>query len=47
MVLVMGLAAMAAADTIFKALLFSYATDQTLPADLDTSVYDNAFVSKA
>lgn len=46
-VLVMGLAAMAAADTIFKALLFSYATDQTLPADLDTSVYDNAFVSKA
>lgn len=46
-VLVAGSAAMSAADTVFKALLFSYATDQTLPADLDTSVYDNAFVSKA
>ena len=44
---VVGMAAMAAADTIFKALLYSYATDQTLPASLDKSIYDNAFVSKA
>jgi hypothetical protein len=46
-VVVLGLAAMSAADAIFKALLFSYATEQTLPDSLDSSIYDNAFVSKA
>lgn len=32
-----------AADTIFKALLFCYTTDRTIPAGIDTSQFDEAF----
>lgn len=46
MVIVLGASAAAAADTIFKALLYSFATGQTVPADIDTSEFDRAFVAK-
>lgn len=35
-----------AADTIFKALLYSYATGKALPEDLSTAEYSMAFVAK-
>ncbi len=38
-----AIAASSAADTIFRALLFSYSTDRTIPAGIDTSQFDAAF----
>lgn len=35
-----------AAGTVFTALLFSYATGKTLPADVDDSLFAEAFVTK-
>jgi hypothetical protein len=42
-----GAAASAAADMIFKALLYSYATGKTLPEDLNTEFYGQAFVPRS
>ncbi len=39
----LGIAVNSAADTVFKGILFSYATDRTLPSDLDTSQFGYAF----
>ena len=39
-------AASAAADTIFKALLFSHATGRSLPANIDTDQFSYAFTPK-
>ncbi len=39
-------AASAAADMIFKALLYSYATGKTLPENLNTDFYSQAFMPK-
>ena len=35
-----------AADTVFKAVLFSYATDRTLPADINAVGFETAFMPK-
>ena len=43
--LALGAAATTAVDMIFKVLLFSYATGKTLPDELDTAGYGDAFVS--
>jgi hypothetical protein len=39
-------AASAAADMIFKALLYSYATGKTLPENLNSEFYSQAFMPK-
>jgi hydrogenase/urease accessory protein HupE len=39
-------AASAAANMIFKALLYSYATGKSLPENLNTADYSMAFVAK-
>jgi hypothetical protein len=44
--LVLTAAANSAADVIFKALLYNYATDQPLPEFVDTDSFDRAFAAK-
>ena len=39
----LGAAFVSAADTVFKALLFGYATDRTVPAGVDASEFADAF----
>ena len=36
-----------AADVVFKALLYNYATGRNVPADLDDAVFERAFAAKA
>jgi hypothetical protein len=43
---VLASAVSSAAGTVFTALLFSYATGQTLPADVDDALFTQAFVTK-
>ena len=43
LLIVTGFAVSSAADTIFKALLFGYATDRSVPAGVDTSDFASAF----
>lgn len=46
-VLVMTMVAVSsAADVIFKAVLFNYATGKSIPQDIDTSSFDDAFAAK-
>ena len=40
------LASIAAADTVFKALLFGYSTERSIPAGIDTSQFADAFVAR-
>ena len=46
MLFVLGAATSSAAGTVFTALLYSYATNRTVPADVDTSDFERAFVNK-
>lgn len=39
-------AATSAADVIFQALLYNYATGRSIPADIDTSAFADAFAEK-
>ena len=43
----LGAAAVSAADVIFKVLLFSYATGKTLPENINTNPYEQAFTTKS
>lgn len=43
---VLGAATTSAAGTVFTALLYSYATGRTVPADVDVSEFNRAFVAK-
>lgn len=45
-VILVGAAATATVDTIFKALLFRYATGKSLPMGVNTDSFDYAFTSK-
>lgn len=40
------IAAIAATDTIFKTLLFSYSTERSIPAGIDSSQFADAFVAR-
>ena len=42
----LAISASSAADIIFKAVLYNYATGKTLPESIDTSVLSDAFVAK-
>ena len=44
--LILGAATTSAAGTVFTALLYSYATGRTVPANIDVSEFDRAFVPK-
>lgn len=43
---VLGAATTSAAGTVFTALLYSYATGRTVPANVDVSEFDRAFVAR-
>ncbi|MBN2023456.1 MAG: hypothetical protein JW809_11770 [Pirellulales bacterium] len=45
-VFVLASAVSSAAGTVFTALLFSFATGRTVPADVDTTMFAEAFVAK-
>ena len=47
LVIAVGAAVTAAADVIFKAVLYEYATSRTLPSDIDTTEFRGAFAPKA
>ena len=42
-IVAIGAATTSAADVIFKALLFNYATDRAIPQGIDRSTFDDAF----
>ncbi len=44
--MVTALAATSAADVIFKALLYNHATGRSVPANVDQSLFNEAFRAK-
>ena len=47
LVIAVGAAVTGAADVIFKAVLYEYATGRSLPSDIDTAEFRSAFAPKA
>lgn len=47
LLIVIATAAIGAADQVFKAILYNYATGRKLPAGIDSSTFGEAFMAKA